>query len=141
MPTGTPYGMLPRPWKTMGPACKAAHHGHSEGASTGTVCWANGTIAGRQFISKGMIADFAIRQGTGNPRPYPACCGRWTIRQVASQSRKVYIDLDDRNGNESGSRPQMESHKDFVDWNDQKNEALAAGLAGHRQPLSEVADD
>ena len=67
-----------------------------EGASTGTVCWANTGLLPEQFISKGMIADFAIHdKGTGNPHAHILLTmraldesGRWLPK-----SRKVY-DLD-----------------------------------------------
>lgn len=80
-----------------------------------------------QFVSKGMIADFAIHdKGTDNPHAHILLTmraldesGRWLPK-----SRKVY-DLD-----ENGERIRLpsgrwKSHKeDTVDWNDQKNGKL-----------------
>ncbi len=79
----------------------------------------------QQFVSKGMIADFAIHDphppGHNPHAPCPAhYAGNGRTWEMASQSRKVY-DLD-----ESGERIKLpsgrwKSHKeDTVDWNDQK---------------------
>ena len=90
------------------------------------------------FVSKGMIADFAIHdKGDGNPHAHILLTmramdetGKWL-----SKSRKVY-DLD-----ENGERIRLpsgnwKSHKeDTVDWNDQKYGEIWR-LGGCRQSLS-----
>ena len=88
------------------------------------------------FVSKGMIADFAIHdKGNGNPHAHILLTmramdehGKWLPK-----SRKVY-DLD-----ENGERIRLpsgswKSHKeDTVDWNDQKyGEIWRQGWAAHR---------
>ena len=76
-----------------------------------------------QFISKGMIADFAIHdKGTGNPHAHILLTmraldesGRWLPK-----SRKVY-DLDGNGERIRLPSGRWKSHKeDTVDWNDQK---------------------
>ena len=80
-----------------------------------------------QFISKGMIADFAIHdKGTGNPHAHILLTmraldesGRWLPK-----SRKVY-DLDGNGERIRLPSGRWKSHKeDTVDWNDQKNGKL-----------------
>ena len=75
------------------------------------------------FVSKGMIADFAIHdKGDGNPpRPSSLPCGGWTKRGNGSPRAGRCTTLT-RNGERirlpSGN---WKSHKeDTVDWNDQK---------------------
>ena len=76
-----------------------------------------------QFVSKGMIADFAIHdKGTGNPHAHILLTmraldesGRWLPK-----SRKVY-DLDGNGERIRLPSGRWKSHKeDTVDWNDQK---------------------
>ena len=80
----------------------------------------------QQFVSKGMIADFAIHDppsaGTQSPRPCPAHYegnGR-TWEKWLPKSRKVY-DLDENGERIKLPSGRWKSHKeDTVDWNDQK---------------------
>lgn len=80
-----------------------------------------------QFVSKGMITDFAIHdKGTGNPHAHVLLTmramdesGRWLPK-----SRKVY-DLDEYGERIRLPSGRWKSHKeDTVDWNDQKNGKL-----------------
>ena len=89
-----------------------------------------------QFISKGMIADFAIHdKGTGNPHAHILLTmraldesGRWLPK-----SRKVY-DLDGNGERIRLPSGRWKSHKeDTVDWNDQKN-GSSGGRAGRTPP-------
>ena len=75
------------------------------------------------FVSKGMIADFAIHdKGDGNPHAHILLTmramdetGKWL-----SKSRKVY-DLDENGERIRLASGRWKSHKeDTVDWNDQK---------------------
>lgn len=75
------------------------------------------------FVSKGMIADFAIHdKGDGNPHAHILLTmramdeyGKWLPK-----SRKVY-DLDENGGRTRLPSGRWKSHKeDTVDWNDQK---------------------
>lgn len=75
------------------------------------------------FVSKGMIADFAIHdKGDGNPHAHILLTmramdenGKWLPK-----SRKVY-DLDENGGRIRLPSGRWKSHKeDTVDWNDQK---------------------
>ena len=75
------------------------------------------------FVSKGMIADFAIHdKGNGNPHAHILLTmramdehGKWL-----SKSRKVY-DLDENGERIKLPSGRWKSHKeDTVDWNDQK---------------------
>ena len=76
-----------------------------------------------QFVSKGMIADFAIHdKGDGNPHAHILL----TMRAMDEQgkwlpkSRKVY-DLDENGERIRLASGRWKSHKeDTVDWNDQK---------------------
>ena len=91
-----------------------------------------------QFVSKGMIADFAIHdKGDGNPHAHILLTlramdehGRWLPK-----ARKVY------NLDENGERIQLPSgnwkcHKEnTVDWNDQKY-ARYGGTAGKLLPIA-----
>ncbi len=113
--------------KTMElPACPKVRACHTEWKSPESQRYAvhdKGLLCREFFVSKGMIADFAIHdKGDGNPtRPHSADApGNGRTRQMASKSRKVY-DLD-----ENGERIRLpsgnwKSHKEnTVDWNDQK---------------------
>ena len=75
------------------------------------------------FVSKGMIADFAIHdKGDGNPHAHILLTmramdetGKWLPK-----SRKVY-DLDENGERIRLASGRWKSHKeDTVDWNDQK---------------------
>ena len=77
----------------------------------------------QQFVSKGMIADFAIHdKGDGNPHAHILLTmramdetGKWLPK-----SRKVY-DLDENGERIRLASGRWKSHKeDTVDWNDQK---------------------
>ena len=105
------------------PACPETGACHTEGYSPRAASRPYPGLLREFFVSKGMIADFAIHdKGDGNPHAHILFTmrgmdeqGRWLPK-----SRKVY-DLD-----ENGERIRLpsgnwKSHKeDTVDWNDQK---------------------
>ncbi len=112
--------------KTMElPACKAVGAYHPQRDTARPVCCPCPEFCEQQFVSKGMIADFAIH----DPHPpghNPHAHVLLTMRAMDEhgkwlpKSRKVY-DLDENGERIKLPSGRWKSHKeDTVDWNDQK---------------------
>ncbi len=104
------------------PACPEVGACHSEGTSPGTVHLIR-DYCREFFVSKGMIADFAIHdKGSGNLHTHILFTmramdetGKWLPK-----SRKIY-GLDENGERIRFPSGRWKSHKeDTVDWNDQK---------------------